>query len=119
MEKSQKHQTVSSETTSETVTPAGGETDGAVVNDFVRALQANRSEITRVIEKPRPYTRIALEAAIPTAVVMGGLVGAVAVLTVIDNKWGNGSRVQQLIDKGWFDGVAPGNIDQPLMPSGS
>src|SRR4051812_35619926 len=65
MANTQKH--VVSETSSETVTPAGGETDNAVVSDFVRALQSNRTEIASVLDKPRPYTRIALEAAIPTA----------------------------------------------------
>lgn len=83
----------------ESVTPAGGESDSAVVS---RAMGKSA---------PKSYGRIALEAAIPTTIVAVGVVGMTAAIVAIDNMWGNGSRVNKLIDKGVFDKVKNTNVD--------
>jgi hypothetical protein len=87
------------------VTPAGGTADAEAVIDFVKALRSNRGEIERSVFNKDSYGRIALEVAIPTVIMVSGVVGAVAMITIIDNKWGNGARANRLIDKGVFDNV--------------
>lgn len=102
----------------ETVTPAGGASDSEAVREVLSAVSSlHKKDGVVNVTLNKPYTRIALEAAIPTAVFMGGLVGTVAVLTFIDSKFGNGSRVQQLIDKGMFDTVGQGNPEHQLSPA--
>jgi hypothetical protein len=112
-------QEVSSTEKSESVTPAGGESDSAVVSDFVKALHSNRAEIGRVLGKSRAYTRIALEAAIPTTIYVVGVVTTVGVLVAIDNKWGNGARANKLIERGVFDNVRLQNQDGALIATPS
>jgi hypothetical protein len=87
------------------VTPAGGTADAEVVSDFVKALRSNRGEIERSVTHKDSYGRIALEVAIPTVIIVGGVVGMTALCTIIDNKWGNGARANALIDKGVLNNV--------------
>jgi hypothetical protein len=85
------------------VAPAGGHSDTEVVRDFAALLRRPGSRIV-VREEPN-YTRQFLETAIPTAVVVSGIVVGTAAIIAIDNKWGHGKRVDRLIDRGAFDNM--------------
>jgi hypothetical protein len=101
MPRASEHTAPSNTNTNDDVAPAGGKTDADIANKIAEALA--RPGATVRVETSKPYGRIFLESAIPTAAIVGGIVAGVAVLTVIDNKWGVGSRVNKLIEKGVFD----------------
>jgi hypothetical protein len=97
------------------VAPAGGKTDSEIVATFAEALKRPGSVVS--VAAPTPYGRQVLEVAIPTAVVMGGVVLATAAIIAIDNKWGHGARVDRLIERGAFDNLT-GNMDAAALING-
>lgn len=108
----------SSKANKEGVAPAGGQSDSDLVAAFAEALKKPGSSVE--VRHPAAYGRIALEVAIPTVIVVSGVVALVGVTTLIDNKWGNGSRVNRLIDKGVFNGLAEVGMEggpSTLVPS--
>lgn len=96
----------------EAVAPAGGKSDSDVVASFAEALK--RPGTTIQVKDAPQYGRLFLEAAIPTAVVVGGVVVMSAAIIAIDNKWGHGARMDRLIDRGAFDNLT-GNMDAAAL----
>lgn len=94
------------------VAPAGGKTDSDIVATFAEALKRPGSSV--MVRPAAQYGRDFLEVAIPTAVVITGVVVGTAALIAIDNKWGHGARVDRLIERGAFDNLT-GSMDAAAL----
>lgn len=80
----------------EPVAPAGGKTDAEIASSFLSALRNPGSSVNVNVQKP--YTRIALETAIPTGIIVVGVIAVTAARVAISNKWGAGAQLSKLGD---------------------